>query len=88
MQRPLYMTVQDAIEYGIADKIVERDSKAIADVMSAGAWDSAAGLVQKAIWSFRISLLVWSYSKICFSHTQRHKKMLETVFMHTKYLPM
>jgi ATP-dependent protease ClpP protease subunit len=49
MQRPLYMTAKDAIEYGIADKIVERDSKAIADVMSAGAWDSAAGLVQKAI---------------------------------------
>jgi len=49
MQRPLYMTARDAIKYGIADKIIERDSKAIAEVMSANAWDSAAGLVEKRI---------------------------------------
>jgi len=49
MQRPLYMTAKDAISYGIIDRVVERDSKAIADVMSADAWDSAAGLVQKSM---------------------------------------
>ncbi|CAL52171.2 Clp protease proteolytic subunit /Translocation-enhancing protein TepA [Ostreococcus tauri] len=49
MRRPLYMTAADAIQYGVADKIVTRDSKAIADVLSASAWDSAAGLVQKSI---------------------------------------
>lgn len=43
------MTAADAIQYGVADKIVTRDSKAIADVLSASAWDSAAGLVQKSI---------------------------------------
>lgn len=53
MQRPLYMTAKDAISYGIIDRVVERDSKAIADVMSADAWDSAAGLVQKSMWIFR-----------------------------------
>lgn len=43
------MTAKDAIKYGIVDKVVERESKAIADVMSASAWDSAAGLVQKPV---------------------------------------
>ena len=51
MQRPLYMTASDAIQYGIVDKIVERDadSKTIADVMNASEWDNAAGLVQKSL---------------------------------------
>lgn len=51
MQRPLYMTANDAIRYGIVDKIVERDaeSKTIADVMNASEWDNAAGLVQKSL---------------------------------------
>lgn len=51
MQRPLYMTANDAIQYGVVDKIVERDaeSKTIADVMNASEWDSAAGLVQKSL---------------------------------------
>jgi len=46
------MTANDAIQYGIVDKIVERDdtdSKTIADVMNASEWDNAAGLVQKSL---------------------------------------
>ena len=45
------MSANDAIQYGVVDKIVVRDaeSKTIADVMNASEWDSAPGLVQKSL---------------------------------------
>jgi ATP-dependent Clp protease protease subunit len=46
IQRPLYMSAQDAIDYGIIDKIIQKDSNAIDKVMNVEEWDSAAGLVR------------------------------------------
>jgi len=46
IQRPLYMSAQDAIEYGIIDKIIQKDSNAIDKVMNVEEWDRTAGLVR------------------------------------------
>ena len=46
IQRPMYMTAEDAIAYGIIDKIVDKNSQAIDTVLSTDQWDSAAGLVR------------------------------------------
>jgi ATP-dependent Clp protease protease subunit len=46
IQRPLYMTAQDAIAYGIVDKVVDKSSQAIDNVLSNDQWDSEAGLVK------------------------------------------
>jgi ATP-dependent protease ClpP protease subunit len=40
------MSAQDAIDYGIIDKIIQKDSNAIDKVMNVEEWDSAAGLVR------------------------------------------
>ena len=45
IQRPLYLTAKDAIAYGIVDKVVDKNSRAIDSVLSGDAWDDAAGLV-------------------------------------------
>lgn len=45
IQRPLYLTAKDAIAYGIVDKVVDKNSRAIDSVLSGEAWDDAAGLV-------------------------------------------
>jgi len=47
MLRPLYMQPQDALEYGIIDKILTKDDPAIDSVKGASAWDKDAGLVQR-----------------------------------------
>jgi hypothetical protein len=46
IQRPLYMTAQDAIAYGIVDKVVDKNAQAIDNVLSNDQWDSEAGLVK------------------------------------------
>ena len=48
MQRPLYMTAQDAVSYGIVDKVIDKTSKAIDEVLNPDQWDSAAGLVKSS----------------------------------------
>lgn len=47
MLRPLYMQPQDALEYGVIDKILTKDDPAIDSVKGASAWDKDAGLVQR-----------------------------------------
>jgi len=56
MQRPFYMQPQDALEYGVIDKIMKptdkgkkggMDVQITGDVLSADAWDKAAGLVKQ-----------------------------------------
>ncbi|CAL6312592.1 unnamed protein product [Bathycoccus prasinos] len=46
IQRPLYLTAQAAIEYGLVDKIVDKSAKAIDEVLNTESWDKAAGLVK------------------------------------------
>lgn len=46
IQRPLYMSAEDAIAYGIIDKIIQKDSNAIDKVMNVNEWDNAAGLIR------------------------------------------
>lgn len=48
IQRPLYMTVKDAIAYGIVDKVVDKNSQTIDKVLNTDQWDSAAGLVKSS----------------------------------------
>jgi hypothetical protein len=40
------MTAQDAIAYGIVDKVVDKNAQAIDNVLSNDQWDSEAGLVK------------------------------------------
>lgn len=47
LQRPLYMTAQDAIEYGIIDRIVKPESEVFGDVKKPDQWDKEAGLVER-----------------------------------------
>ena len=46
IQRPFYMTAKDAIEYGIVDKVITKDSETIDKVLNTDQWDDAAGLVK------------------------------------------
>lgn len=47
MQRPLYMTPQDALEYNIIDGIVQAETAMIDKVKSPDQWDKEAGLVAR-----------------------------------------
>ncbi|KAK9805885.1 hypothetical protein WJX73_001067 [Symbiochloris irregularis] len=47
LQRPLYMTAQDAIEYGIIDRIVKPQMELYGDVKKPAQWDKEAGLVER-----------------------------------------
>jgi ATP-dependent protease ClpP protease subunit len=40
------MSAEDAIAYGIIDKIIQKDSNAIDKVMNVNEWDNAAGLIR------------------------------------------
>ncbi|MCO5596835.1 hypothetical protein L7F22_050905 [Adiantum nelumboides] len=44
MQRPFYMDPRKAIEFGVADKILWRGQEAMAETLSADAWDKRAGI--------------------------------------------
>ena len=46
IQRPFYMNAQAAIEYGLVDKVIDKDAQAIDQVLSTDGWDNAAGLVK------------------------------------------
>lgn len=48
IQRPLYMTADDAIAYGIVDKKVDKNAQTIDKVLNTDQWDSAAGLVKSS----------------------------------------
>lgn len=47
IQRPYYMTANDAISYGIVDKVIDKSAEAIDSVLSGDQWDNAAGLVKQ-----------------------------------------
>jgi|TARA_B110000977_G_scaffold185784_1_gene250962 ATP-dependent Clp endopeptidase proteolytic subunit ClpP len=47
IQRPLYMDAKAAIAYGLVDKIIDKDSQAIDQVLSTDGWDNQAGLVKQ-----------------------------------------
>jgi ATP-dependent Clp endopeptidase proteolytic subunit ClpP len=49
MARPLYMQPADAVAYNIIDKIMTPTSKISGNVLSASAWDKAAGLVAREV---------------------------------------
>eukprot|EP00850_Spirogloea_muscicola_P009369 SM000052S17761 [mRNA] locus=s52:574606:576949:- [translate_table: standard] len=44
MERPYYMNPQKAIAFGVADKVLWRGQEAMADTLSAEAWDKNAGI--------------------------------------------
>jgi len=44
MERPLYMRPEEAIAYGLADHILDRDVAITAETMNAEAWDRGAGI--------------------------------------------
>jgi len=52
------MSAQDAIEYGIIDKIIQKDSNAIDKVMNVEEWDRTAGLV-RANWEYFLFPKIW-----------------------------